>query len=179
MINIESNKKEIIKLLHSVKREGMPRLINAMERSDFFDAPASTIYHLNCRGGLAEHSLSVYGTLRKLSEDFNVDIPLDSIIIVGLLHDLCKVNTYAWSEKDKRYYKKKLASNKHGKKSIKMINQFMTLTNKEYNMIRWHMNHYTWDGDFKAHEDRLKKECPEVYMAYFADHISTLFVEEK
>ena len=178
MIDIESNEKEIIKLLQSVNREGMPRLINAMKRSDFFVAPASTVYHLNCKGGLAQHSLSVYGVLRKLCEDFNVNIPLDSIIIVGLLHDLCKVNTYVWNERDKRYYKKKLASNKHGKKSIKMINQFMDLTKKEYDMIRWHMNHYTWDGNFKAEEDRLKKECPEVFMAYFADHISTLFMED-
>jgi len=178
MIDIESNKREIIRLLNSTNRDGISNLIKALEKSDFFDAPASTIYHLNCRGGLAEHSLCVYETLETLSKTFNVNIPKDSIIIVGLLHDLCKIYTYVWSEKNKRYYKRKAISNKHGLKSIKRATQFIKLTNKEYDMIRWHMNHYTWDGNFKDEEDRLKKECPEAYLAYFADHISTLFVEE-
>jgi len=177
MIDIESNKQEIIRLLNSVNREGMPKLIRAMEKSDFFIAPASTIYHLNCKGGLAYHSLSKYRTLKKLCEIFGITLPIDSIIIVGLLHDLCKIFTYAWDNVNKKYYKKKLSSNKHGLKSIKRINQFMKLTNKEYDMIRWHMNHYSWDGDFKAEEDRLRRECPEAYLAYFADHISTLFLE--
>jgi len=176
MLPIEKNRKEITRLLSSIERPGIEKLILALEKSDFFVSPASTVYHLNEEGGLAQHSLLVYRTLAILNNTFNVGIPYDSVIIVGLLHDLCKANTY--TKASGKYIKKKLSSNNHGLKSIKRIKKFIKLTSKEELMIRWHMNHYTWDGDFKKEEDKLKKECPEAYLAYFADHISTLFVEE-
>jgi len=178
MIEINRNKEKIINLLYSVEREGMKELIDALQKSDFFIAPASTIYHLNCKGGLAYHSLSVYKTLKKLCEEFDIEIPIDSVLIVGLLHDVCKIGIYVWNEKENQYKKKILAPKNHGERSIQLLSKYINLTDKEKDMIRWHMNHYTWDGNFKKEEDRLKKECPEAYLAYFADHISTLFLED-
>jgi len=179
MIDKESNRKQILYLLSSVKRDNMKKLIEAIKQSDFFDAPASTIYHLSCKGGLAEHSLNVYETLKKLNDAFDVGLEHDTVVIVGLLHDICKVNTYFWDESNKRYRKKKFAPKAHGKRSIDLLMKFIPLSLQEQDMIRWHMNHYTWDGNFKAEEDRLKNVCPEAYLAYFADHISTLFIEEE
>lgn len=53
------------KLLTSVKREGMDRLLEFIRKSDFYKAPASTRFHSCHEGGLLEHSLNVYTCLSK------------------------------------------------------------------------------------------------------------------
>lgn len=94
-----STKDEILKLLESVKRDGMGDLINWLESSDYFTAPSSTKYHGNYPGGLADHSLNVYDSLVLLNEEFSENkIAQDSIIIVALLHDLCKTGYYVEDE---------------------------------------------------------------------------------
>ena len=81
-------KEEFIKLLKETNREGMDKLIEFLENSDFFEAPASTRYHGNFKGGLLEHSMKVYEILKTKVEDN------DSAKIVALLHDICKTNFY-------------------------------------------------------------------------------------
>ena len=45
-ITKEKNKQEFIELLRSTKREGIENLISWLSnKSDFFEAPSSTIYH--------------------------------------------------------------------------------------------------------------------------------------
>ena len=56
-------KEEYLKLLRSVKREGMEDLIKFLESTDFFTAPASTRFHGDFAGGLVEHSMKVYEIL--------------------------------------------------------------------------------------------------------------------
>ena len=52
-------KEEYINLLKSTNREGIEKLINFLEKTDFFTAPASTRFHGSYEGGLVEHSLKV------------------------------------------------------------------------------------------------------------------------
>jgi len=61
----EEIKLKIIELLGSTERKGIDRVIKFLESSDFFEAPASTRYHGNYKGGLAEHSLNVYEIFKK------------------------------------------------------------------------------------------------------------------
>lgn len=115
---ILENKTKFISLLRQIKREGarIDALINKLENSDFFEAPASTQYHCSYRGGLCEHSLHVYEQLSTLiaieypdkfveTED-QLDIPYispisdESIIITALLHDMSKMNFYETSERN-------------------------------------------------------------------------------
>ena len=112
---IESNKQTFISLINSIQREfDKEKLINWLtNKSDFFTAPASTKYHSNFEGGLCQHSLNVYYSLEALVKTFATDCKIeesedgkepsevlvprydsDSIIIVGLLHDLSKANFY-------------------------------------------------------------------------------------
>jgi hypothetical protein len=94
-------KKDILDLLASVKREGMPELIEWLTNGcDYFTAPSSTQYHGNYDGGLADHSLNVYDSLTLLHKEYveGKGYPIDSLIIVALLHDLCKVNYYIKDE---------------------------------------------------------------------------------
>ena len=53
-------REEFLKLLRSTNREGMDKLIEFIEKTDFFKAPASTRFHGNYEGGLLEHSMKVY-----------------------------------------------------------------------------------------------------------------------
>ena len=46
-------KEKFLELLRTVKRDGIEDLINFLEKSDFFKAPASTRFHGNYEGGLA------------------------------------------------------------------------------------------------------------------------------
>ena len=48
-----------------IKRQGTEELLNWLLTTDFFVAPASTKYHCACEGGLVQHSVSVYKTLRE------------------------------------------------------------------------------------------------------------------
>ena len=53
-------KEQFLELLRQVKREGMDQLIEFIEKTDFFTAPASTRFHGDYEGGLVEHSMKVY-----------------------------------------------------------------------------------------------------------------------
>ena len=89
-------KEEIIKLLKSTNREGIDKVIEFMEKSDFFTAPASTRFHGAYEGGLAAHSFKVYEILKyKIKNNIeDIQVPEESIIISALLHDICKANYY-------------------------------------------------------------------------------------
>ena len=56
-------KEQFLELLRTVKRDGIEDLINFLEKSDFFIAPASTRFHGDHEGGLVEHSMKVYEIL--------------------------------------------------------------------------------------------------------------------
>ena len=84
-----------------ITREGADKLLEYLsEKSDFFFAPASTRYHGAYEGGLLEHSLNVYECLcdilsrPRMKEVYGLEYSEESIAIVALLHDVCKVNFY-------------------------------------------------------------------------------------
>jgi hypothetical protein len=157
---IENNKKEFISILRSTKREGIENLINWLEnKSDFFNAPSSTIYHCNYPGGLCQHSLNVYYAAKSFFETYKQlalpekkleNIKEGNIIISALLHDLCKANFYTPVEKftkDEKgawikYYSYKIEEKLplgHEPKSIFIAQTFIKLTGEELCAIMWHM----------------------------------------
>lgn len=151
----------IIDLLESTKREGMDKIVDWLNTSDFFTAPASTQYHLNCSGGLAFHSLSVYKTLEaKIKKDNNIygNIPEESLIIVALLHDVCKIDFYdtfmknvkneagQWVQEENYRCNDKDPLG-HGEKSaLLLLMKGLKLTEEEMYAIRWHMGAFNEDS---------------------------------
>ena len=147
-------KEQFLELLKTVNREGINDLINFLEKSDFFKAPASTRFHGDHEGGLVEHSLKVYEILKHKVETNieKIDIPEESIIIIGLLHDICKTNFYkidyrnaknalgVW-EKVPYYTIEDTIPYGHGEKSVMMITEYIKLTPEEKYSIRWHMGY--------------------------------------
>ena len=87
-------KEEFIRLLQSTNREGMDKLLEFLEKSDFYTAPASTRYHGNYEGGLLEHSMKVYEIFKEKIKQSGLQTPEESVIISALLHDICKTNFY-------------------------------------------------------------------------------------
>ena len=45
-----------------IKRDGIQNVLAYLEQSDFYVAPASTMFHLNIEGGLCQHSINVFET---------------------------------------------------------------------------------------------------------------------
>lgn len=98
----DKNKEEFIGLIQSISREGadITGLVNKLQSSDFFTAPASTTYHGAYVGGLCEHSLHVYHNLVMLNEAKQLNLDPNSMKIVALLHDVSKMNYYELYERN-------------------------------------------------------------------------------
>lgn len=185
---IEADKIRIIELLKSTERPGMERLIEWMEnKSDFFTAPASTKYHLHCKGGLARHSLNVYERLKAKVDAGLLELKEDTVIITALLHDVCKANFYAvqkrnrkidgqWQEVEEWGIDEKLPIG-HGDKSCYIVQTFMRLTPEEFAMIRFHMGR-----ESESYNDYFSKAAavfPGVAAIHTADLESAFIVESR
>lgn len=149
-----NSKKEFYELVSSVKREGINDLIEWIERTDFFEAPASTRYHGAVDGGLLNHSVSVCKTAININEALNLQQPVESIVIVSLFHDLCKIGCYkrdTKNEKDQNGVWHKVPCFKfdedfsfggHGSKSMYLAHNFIKLEPSEAAAINSHMGQY-------------------------------------
>ncbi len=141
-----------------IKRDGSEDLLNYLlsNKSDFFDAPCSTRYHLSEPGGLVKHSLNVYDCLKayverpRVKEVYGLSVNDESVAIVSLLHDICKVNVYKKTLRNKKneqgqwvqvpsYDFDDSLPYGHGEKSVYIISGFMKLTREEAFAIRYHM----------------------------------------
>ena len=75
-----------------VNRPGADDLLEWLESTDFFTAPASTKYHGAYPGGLVDHSLRVYDFL--IVSPYAVGTSAETRAICALLHDVCKAEYY-------------------------------------------------------------------------------------
>ncbi|GMB10307.1 MAG: HD domain-containing protein [Candidatus Improbicoccus devescovinae] len=132
-----------------ITRAGSSQFLSWLESTDFFSAPASAKFHCAKEGGLVEHSVNVYNTMR--SRYFDESENEESFAICGLLHDICKVNFYkiatrnvknentgVW-EKQPFYSIDDIFPYGHGEKSVFLIERFVRLSVVEAMAIRWHM----------------------------------------
>jgi hypothetical protein len=109
---IAQNKEEFISLISSINREGakIDKLLEKLEGSDFFYAPASTQFHGAYEGGLCDHCLNVYYNMMHLVNYKAPTLGIDpetlkeSILVVSLLHDISKMNLYTLSAKNTKVY---------------------------------------------------------------------------
>ena len=94
-----------------------------------------------------------------------------SPLIIGMFHDLCKIDDYVENNTDPlsftwQYNKDKILSG-HGDKSIILLSQFINLTEEEIMCIRFHMGAYeteSWDA-----YDKAIKKYPGVLWTHTAD----------
>ena len=144
-------KEEFIQIYkENIKREGSAELLEWLQKTDFFTAPASTKFHGACEQGLVMHSISVFKTLVEKHFDPETD-NMESFAICALLHDLCKAEFYKVStrnvkndetgkwEKVPYYAVEDKFPFGHGEKSVFLIERFVRLKPAEAVAIRWHM----------------------------------------
>lgn len=179
----------------NITREGSQALLDyLMNKSDFFTAPASTKFHGAYPGGLCEHSVNVYDCLKdylerpRVAELYGLEAySAETVAIVALLHDLCKVNCYKagtrnvkneatgqWDKVPTFFYEDPLPYG-HGEKSVYIISGFLRLTREEAMAIRWHMG-------FSGAEDknlvgRALEKYPLAFALSVADMEATYFLE--
>lgn len=154
-------KEEFIKIYNeNIKRKGADKLLEYLQKSDFFTAPSSTRFHGSYEGGLVRHSVNVYHCLKdylsrpRTKELYGMDYSNETIAIVSLLHDVCKINFYTVDYRNRKndrgewekvpYYTINDAlPYGHGEKSVYVLSGFFygddRLTREEAFAIRYHM----------------------------------------
>ena len=181
------NKQRFISLLESTNREGVENLLHWLEKTDFYEAPASTRFHGSYKGGLLQHSLNVYDELKRLLSVYPaIKVSEDSIIISALLHDLCKVNMYdveqrnrkvngAWESYDCFVHKEKFCFGGHGSKSVLLARVFIKLTAEEAVAINAHMG--SWEEGASRYVGKAFEQYPFAWAVHVADESATYLKE--
>lgn len=151
-----------------------PENIDKILEMGFATAPASTKYHGNYKGGLLEHSKEVATALLNLTVDLHLEWQRkESPIIVGLFHDLCKVDQYILQE-DGSYEFNKECPQGHGTKSVEYIEKYLEckLTDEEKACIEHHMGAFTDKEGQTGYTEAIKK-YPNVLFTHTADMIAS------
>lgn len=172
-------KEEIKEIWKAVKRQGADKLLQHMEESGFFTAPASTKYHGCYEGGLAEHSLNVLERIVELQEwekQRNIHyIPYrtETLIIVAILHDICKMDMYEETKEGSYRYTNSFPVG-HGEKSVFKILQYIYLTDEEIMAIRWHMGQFDYAAKGGCRDlNNAFMQSKLVVMLHIADMMAT------
>jgi len=190
MENVKSEFTEIYNA--NITRPGADKMLDFLNTSDFFTAPASTRYHGSYEGGLAAHSVNVYRCLasylerERVRDVYGMEYAEESAAIVALLHDVCKIDVYrktfrnvkneygVWEQVPSYSYEDSLPYG-HGEKSVYMISGFMRLTREEAMAIRWHMG-FSGTEDKNTIGNALEK-YPLAFALSVADMEASYFLE--
>lgn len=188
------DKHNFIMSLKNTNREGIEKVIEYLEKTDFFIAPASTQFHGNYEGGLMEHSMNVYKCMKNITRLPIVPKEYDesTLVIVCLLHDICKCNNYEkyWRnvknedtgkwEKKECYRTNTKTPLGHGSKSVILLQQLgLKLTMDEIMAINWHMGAFDLSEYEKWNLSQAMEEYPLVLMLQQADLMASYWLEER
>ena len=189
-----SAKEEFLEIYQAnIRREGSAALLEYLNRSDFFTAPASARFHGAHPGGLAEHSVNVYRCLtdylarERVQELYGLEASAESAAVVALLHDVCKIGCYRpgtrnvknettgqWEKVPTFFYEDKLPYG-HGEKSVYIVSGFMKLSREEAMAIRWHMG-FSGPEDSRMVGQALR-QYPLAFALHTADMEASTFLE--
>lgn len=193
---LELNQEKFIEIFNKyIKRDGADNLLDWLINSDFFTAPASSKFHSAYEGGLCAHSLNVFERYVKLltmeyGDQFTDKISMESVAIIALLHDVCKVDFYKTEYRNVKvdgqwiqvpYYsiEDKLPYG-HGEKSVYIVGSFIKLTREEAMAINWHAGGFderVRGGSYAMAEAYYK--FPNAMIFHTADMMATYLDETK
>ncbi len=161
---------------------------NWLIENGFFTAPASSKYHGAVEGGLYEHSKMVTEALVDMTMKLGLHWQRsESPIIIGMFHDLCKIDQYKKvidkpgvqmfgsddlkGEESHYEYNEETLLKGHGEKSVMLLAQWMELTEEEILCIRYQMGAYMTD-DWKEFDRAIRKYATVLY-THTADMIAS------
>ena len=182
----------------NIQRDGIENLMEWLENeTDFFKAPASTRYHGSYEGGLLEHSLNVYDRLlwemeKLIGQGWEEIYSPETIAIVALFHDLCKIDRYIlvekrrkdsegkWESYDAYDYNREKSEMGHGAQSVFYLQKFIQLSEVEAQAIYWHMGAYDISPySTLAHCSETFKWNPLAFLIHRADMAATYVIENE
>ena len=197
-----NNKEYFIEKLKATGRKNIDTVVKRLDELGFFQAPASTVFHLNTEGGLLQHSINVYREALAIREkqiemcpETEKLLPLDSVTIAALLHDVCKAEIYKPALKNRKnedgIWEKYTGYDVdysafplgHGEKSvIRLLQWGLEMTDEEMCAIRWHMG--AWDMPFQSNEAKncnnaAKAKTPLVALICAADGLASFVLERE
>lgn len=205
---IEENKYKFLKLIEQITIPGAntAELVAFLDKDGFFEAPASTNYHNNYKGGLCKHSLNVYYQLCNLYELYKDKLPYEydqnSLLICGLLHDISKVGYYETFIKNEKVYSDsgskhdnmgsfdwvsteaykvkdahdRFLAGTHEENSMLLVGRYIPLSEEEMVAI---LNHHAGVGQANQNYDSspIANKYPLQPLLHAADYLSTFILE--
>lgn len=164
-------------------------IVDWLSTTDFYDAPASTIYHESFPHGLLYHTLMVYENMTDLLRTYKFDmVDIASATLCCLVHDWCKIglyepylrnvkdpNTGIWNQV--KAYKRSDFPHPfgHGAASMYMAQRMFKLTEEEALAIRWHQGRW---NVCDAEQNEYQQSCeryPLVHLIQFADQLAITY----
>ena len=189
-VNVNDQKKLFLEICNDrIHREGLDKLLDWLEKSDFYTAPASTRFHGAYEGGLCEHSLDVLEQALKLTPMLPQKLEnLESLTIACLFHDICKVNCYKPDKRTKKvngtwvevpYFsvEEKFHFGGHGSKSVFILQQFMKLTPEEAVAINCHMGFSDCGPSGTSDISNAYEQYPLAWLVHVADEAATYLLD--
>ena len=192
--------KELIQTVERFTQEDIDYLMEDLDNWGFFKMPSSCRKHGSYEGGLVKHSINVCRMAKMLREqillerpDLEPMLPLDSVIVASLLHDVCKSDIYQKVSKKQKneigiwetvtYYSVDYTNLPvgHGEKSVIMLLRTgLELTDEEILAIRWHMG--GWDIPYQSQEmlashNKAREITPLVTLIHAADSLAADLIE--
>lgn len=183
--------------LANTHRDGVGELIDWLDTTDFFHAPASTRFHEAREGGLLEHSLRVHDWLQALVAFYTesplangrtADLTPESVAIVALCHDFCKIGLYKiemrwrkdkfnrWEQYPMYKSDEDFPFGGHGSKSVYLVQHFIKLSPAEAAAINCHMG--PWDQSPYGKPGAVFEVNPLAWLLHVADEAATYNVKE-
>ena len=119
----KEGRKKTIKVLFGEAADA--NFLQWLDDMGYYEAPAAVNHHGNYEGGLYEHSMQVTCELMELTEKLSLQWGrAESPMVVGMLHDICKVDDYAWEIVDGQKIPVKNQNKRwagHGDKSLEHL----------------------------------------------------------
>lgn len=174
--------------LDKITRPGIEPLLHYLANTDFYIAPCSGRYHGAVEGGLVAHSLKVYERIFELADMFIPDeekeLFSESLAVVSLFHDLCKVDFYEpfmrnvknpdtgiWEQVQEYRVKADDKFACHGAKSCFIVMTYMELTPDEFTAILHHMG--AWDKSQYSNPGQVYSQNKLAWLLHVADEVAT------
>lgn len=158
-IDLETKKKLMLGVYPGIDET----FLNWLIENGYFTAPASTKYHGAHEGGLFDHSFAVTAELVKLTEVNNLKWDdIRSPVVVGLFHDICKMDQYKHPVEDMENTNQWIFSDDtllkgHGDKSVMILASHIQLTEEEVMCIRYHMGAFTDKSEWNDYTRAIHK----------------------
>lgn len=153
-------------------------ILDELEKTGFYEAPASKKHHLNVPGGLMIHTMNVVRNLMEYTEKLELVWERGiSPLIVSILHDLCKADGYTYQKGGEWVDNPENIYPGHGELSVMLAQNIITLTDEEIACIYWHMGPYV-DKEKWNMFDKAVRKYPNILWLHQADMVASKIDED-